>query len=52
MGDERILIGKTIKEIYVDGFEVDITFTDGYHFTYGASDGGYSSYSIESEETE
>lgn len=40
------LEGKTIKTADVDGFEVEITFTDGSVFYYDASDGGYSNYSL------
>ena len=44
--EDKELIGKTIKSIDVDGFGVDIVFTDGTEFVYGASDGGYSSWDI------
>lgn len=44
---ELDLVGKTIKEISVNGFGVYIFFTDGMVFSYGASDGGYSSWDIE-----
>ena len=40
------LEGKTIKTANVDGFEVEIIFTDGSVFYYDASDGGYSNYSL------
>lgn len=40
------LEGKTIKTASVDGFEVEIVFTDGSVFYYDASDGGYSNYSL------
>lgn len=43
---EKDLIGKTIKSIDVDGFGVDIVFTDGTELVYGASDGGYSNWEI------
>lgn len=41
---EEDLIGKTIETIDVDGFSVEITFTDGTGFVYVASDGGYSQF--------
>ena len=47
MPDEcKYLENKTIKEISVDGYGVYIIFTDGTEFVYGASDGGYSDWSI------
>lgn len=47
MISERDLIGKTIKGIRIDGFEVYIVFTDGTRFLYEASDGGYSLWNID-----
>lgn len=44
--EDKDLIGKTIKSIDVDGFGVDIVFTDGTVFVYSPSDGGYSSWDI------
>lgn len=44
--DEQILVGKTVAKIEVDGFDVEITFTDGTVFWYSASDGGYSNWDI------
>jgi len=44
--DESILIGKTIERISVDGFDVEIVFTDGTVFEYSSSDGGYSCWNI------
>lgn len=46
LDNENILIGKTIAKIDVDGFEVNIVFTDGTVFEYASSDGGYSSWNI------
>lgn len=46
MLDESILIGKTIAKIDVDGFDVNIVFTDGTVFEYESSDGGYSMWNI------
>ena len=46
MRDASILVGKTIARIKVDGFDVDIVFTDGTVFKYESSDGGYSCWGI------
>lgn len=46
MLDTSILVGKTIARIDVDGFDVDIVFTDGTVFEYESSDGGYSCWDI------
>ena len=43
---DKKLEGKTIKTANVDGFEVEIVFTDGSVFYYDASDGGFSCYSL------
>ena len=40
------LIGKAIKSIEADGFEISITTEDGAVLTYYASDGGYSSWEV------
>lgn len=44
--NEKDLIGKTIEEIDIDGFGIEIRFTDGTEFAYNASDGGYSYWDI------
>ena len=44
------LIGKTIAYARVNGYEVMLVFEDGTTFDYTASDGGYSSYELISEE--
>lgn len=36
------LEGKTIKTADIDGYEIEIIFTDGSVFHYDATDGGYS----------
>jgi hypothetical protein len=46
------LIGKTIKEVYLDGFGIVLAFTDGTEFTFDASDGGYSQYEFIEKEGE
>ena len=46
MDDEKVLVGKTIKEVDIDGYGVNIVFVDGTIFDYGASDGGCSSWDI------
>jgi len=50
--EENDLIGKTIKEISVDGFGIEIIFTDGTRFYYAASYCGCSSWDICSDEQE
>ena len=44
--DEQDLINKTIEKIDIDGFGIEIRFTDGTEFVYSASDGGYSCWDI------
>lgn len=44
--DEKDLISKTIEKIDIDGYGVEIRFTDGTVFAYYASDGGYSNWEI------
>lgn len=47
------LIGKTIKEVIsLDGFGLEVVFTDGTEFNYSASDGGYSGYDLIEKEGE
>lgn len=50
----KALIGKTITNAIVDGYEVVLCFDDDTIFNYDASDGGYSSYGLrkKGEETE
>lgn len=43
---QEILIGKTIKNARITGFDVEIEFTDGSTFEYDASDGGYSTWDL------
>ena len=40
------LIGKTIEKIDIDGYGVEMQFTDGTEFVYNASDAGYSCWDI------
>ena len=42
----KILIGKTIKEVEVNGYGITLVTTDGIRLVYNASDGGYSSWVI------
>ena len=44
--DEKDLISKTIEKIDIDGYGVEIRFTDGTEFVYNASDAGYSTWHI------
>lgn len=43
---DKDLIGKTIKEIEVDGGGIYIEFTDGAVLSYSSSDGGYSTWGV------
>lgn len=43
---ETDLIGKTITEIRIDGYNVLMTVDDGTTLYYDASDGGYSMWEI------
>jgi hypothetical protein len=43
---KAFLIGKTIKDVQIDGFCFSITFTDNSKINYDASDGGYSSWGM------
>lgn len=47
--DENMLIGKKIKEIEVNGFEIHLVTEDGIVLDYSASDGGYSNWEIYDE---
>ena len=49
METAEMLIGKTIKEIEVDGDGIYLKTTDGIVLAYVSSDGGYSSWEIGSE---
>lgn len=42
----KFLIGKTIKDVEINGFCFNITFTDNSKIEYNASDAGYSSWGI------
>ena len=44
--EKRLFIGKKIKDIYIDGFIVNIILEDDIKLEYNASDGGYSTYNI------
>ena len=44
--DEKDLINKTIEKIDIDGYGIEIRFSDGTEFVYNASDAGYSTWDI------
>ena len=44
--NKKDLIGKTIEKIDIDGYGVEIRFTDGTEFVYNASDAGFSCWDI------
>lgn len=49
-GIDKKLVGRTIKEIQLNGYEIRITFVDETIFIYEASDGGYSCWSFINEQ--
>ncbi len=49
---EKVLIGKTITKINIDGYGIFMTVDDGTALYYDASDGGYSLYEIYKEEAD
>ena len=51
MSNER-LIGKKIVKADVNGYGMELVLDDGSVFVYSASDGGYSAYGFEDEETD
>ena len=44
--EKELFIGKKIKDIYVDGYYVEVLMEDGTKLEYDASDGGYSTWEI------
>ena len=48
--ENKDLIGKTIQEIEITGYGITLVTTDGMRLEYNASDGGYSSWTIEKDE--
>ena len=50
--EDKDLIGKIVKDIEVDGFGLEIVFTDGTKLVYAPSDGGYSSWDVVPPEEE
>ena len=43
---QKQLIGKTISSAEIDGFGLNLKFTDGSELDYNATDGGYSTFEI------
>ncbi len=43
---QKQLIGKTISSAEIDGFGLNLKFTDGTELDYNATDGGYSTFDI------
>lgn len=43
------IIGKSIKEAFIDGYDMVLKFSDGTTFEYHASDGGYSTFELKGE---
>lgn len=44
--DKKLFINKRIKDIFVDGYCVELLLENNTKLEYDASDGGYSSYRI------
>lgn len=44
--DRELFINKRIKDIYVDGYYVELLLEDNTKLQYDATDGGYSTYKI------
>lgn len=44
--DRELFINKKIKDIYVDGYYVELLLEDNTKLQYDATDGGYSTYKI------
>lgn len=44
--DRELFINKRIKDIYVDGYCVELVLEDNTKLEYDATDGGYSTYKI------
>ena len=49
---EKDLIGKIIKSVEINGYGIEMRFTDGTVFVYDASDGGYSCWDITKDDLE
>lgn len=43
---KKLFINKKIKDIYVDGFGIELVLEDGTKLEYNATDGGYSSWGV------
>lgn len=43
---KKLFINKKIKDIYVDGFGIELVLEDGTKLEYNATDGGYSSWEV------
>lgn len=44
--EKSLFINKTIKDIYVDGYCIELLLEDNTKLEYDATDGGYSTYKI------
>lgn len=44
--EKELFINKRIKDIYVDGYYVELLLEDDIKLEYNATDGGYSTYNI------
>lgn len=46
------MIGKTIEQVFLDGYGILIVFTDGTEFNFDGSDGGCSTYELNEKKGE
>lgn len=44
--EKELFINKKIKDIYIDGYMIEIMLEDDIKLEYNATDGGYSTYNI------
>lgn len=44
--EKELFINKKIKDIYVDGYGIELIMEDNTKLEYDATDGGYSSFKI------
>ena len=43
---KKLFIDKKIKDIYVDGYGIELVLEDNIKLEYNATDGGYSSWEV------
>ena len=43
---KKLFVNKKIKDIYVDGYGIELVLENGIKLQYNATDGGYSSWDV------